>query len=146
MAKEDNLMSPEELNSRRSPEQHAEDSRKGGKASGEARRAKRLLKDALEIALKLAMKNKDGTPAEHPVTGEPLVAFDAGMVKLVERYAKGDPKAIETVAKLLGQWKEEHKVEYEGDVTIKLVETGYTPASSEEEILKREGIDGTVRE
>ena len=107
-------------NSERTPSELREMTSKGGRASGEARRAKRLLKDALEIALKLAMKNKDGTPAVHPVTGEPLVAFDAGMVKLVERYAKGDPKAIETVAKLLGQWvdKTENKHEISQPVIV----------------------------
>lgn len=113
-------MNDENLKPVRSESEAREKGRKGGKASGEARRAKRLLKDALEIALKLAMKNKDGTPAEHPVTGEPLVAFDAGMVKLVERYAKGDPKAIETVAKLLGQWvdKTENKHEISTPVIV----------------------------
>ena len=116
MANEQNLVS---LGDRTTSEQR-EIATQGGKASGEARRAKRLLKDALEIALKLAMKNKDGSQAEHPVTGEPLVAFDAGMVKLVERYAKGDPKAIETVAKLLWQWvdKTENKHEISTPVIV----------------------------
>ena len=124
-------------------EEQAKTASDGGKASGEARRRKRLLKESLEIALQMVMK-KNGKQAVHPVTGEPIDAFDAGMVKLAERFANGEPKAIETVAKLLGQWVDKQEHTHEGDVTIKLVKTGYTPASSEEEILKREGMDGLV--
>jgi hypothetical protein len=127
----------------RAGDEQVEIARAGGKASGEARRRKRLLKESLEIALQMVMK-KNGKQAVHPVTGEPIDAFDAGMVKLAERFANGEPKAIETVAKLLGQWVDKQEHTHEGDVTIKLVKTGYTPASSEEEILKREGMDGLV--
>jgi hypothetical protein len=48
MANEQNLISAEELNSRRTPEQHSEDSRKGGIASGQSRNLKSLLLKALE--------------------------------------------------------------------------------------------------
>ena len=47
----DNLMSVEELNSRRTPEQHSEDSRKAGIASGEARRQKATMKKVLQEML-----------------------------------------------------------------------------------------------
>lgn len=43
-----NLMPIEEVNSRRTPEQHSEDSRKGGIASGQSRNLKSLLLKALE--------------------------------------------------------------------------------------------------
>ena len=87
----------------RSGDEAAMAGKKGGEASGEARRGQRLLRESLEVALQMAVK-KEGKQVGHPVTGDPLDAFDAGMVKLAERYAKGEPKAIETVAKLLGQW------------------------------------------
>lgn len=48
MANEKNLMSIEEVNSRRTPEQHSADSSKAGKASGEARRLKAAVRRALE--------------------------------------------------------------------------------------------------
>ena len=48
MANEQNLISAEELNSRRTPEQHRADSAKGGRASGEARRLKAAVRKALE--------------------------------------------------------------------------------------------------
>ena len=112
-------MSPEELNARFTPEERRENAIKANRASQEARRQNRLLKDSLEVALKLRMM-KDGKQATHPVTGEPLDAFDAGMVKIVERYAKGDPKAVEIVAKLLGQWvdKTENKHEISTPVIV----------------------------
>lgn len=53
MANERNLMPIEEVNSRRTREQHSADSRKGGKASGEARRKKRGLRDSMEKILNL---------------------------------------------------------------------------------------------
>ena len=43
-----NLMPIEEVNSRRTPEQHSADSRKGGIASGQSRNLKSLLIKALE--------------------------------------------------------------------------------------------------
>lgn len=43
-----NLMPIEEVNSRRTPEQHSEDSRKAGIASGKSRNLKSLLLKALE--------------------------------------------------------------------------------------------------
>lgn len=48
MANEKNLMSIEEVNSRRTPEQHSADSSKAGKASGEARRLKAAVRRALQ--------------------------------------------------------------------------------------------------
>lgn len=51
MAKEDNLMPIEEVNSRRSREQHSEDSRKGGKASGKSRREQAAFRDFFNSVL-----------------------------------------------------------------------------------------------
>lgn len=47
----DNLMSVEELNSRRTPEQHSEDSRKAGIASGKARQERATMKKVLQNML-----------------------------------------------------------------------------------------------
>ena len=51
MAKKDNLMPIEEVNSRRSREQHSEDSRKGGKASGKSRRGQAAFRDFFNSVL-----------------------------------------------------------------------------------------------
>ena len=47
MANEQNLMPIEEVNSRRTREQHSLDSRKAGKRSGEVRRENKLIKDRI---------------------------------------------------------------------------------------------------
>lgn len=49
--KTDNLMPIEEVNSRRSREQHSEDSRKGGKASGKSRREQAAFRDFFNSVL-----------------------------------------------------------------------------------------------
>ena len=54
---ESNLMPIEEVNSRRTREQHSADSRKGGIASGEARRRKKTLKEELITLLETDNNN-----------------------------------------------------------------------------------------
>lgn len=58
MANEQNLMPIQEVNSRRSREQHSEDSRKGGIASGEARRKKKAMKEGFELLMSLPLKDE----------------------------------------------------------------------------------------
>ena len=53
MPNEKNLMPIQEVNSNRTREQHSEDSRKGGVASGISRRRKRSLKEAADLYLSL---------------------------------------------------------------------------------------------
>ena len=53
-----NLMPIQEVNSRRTREQHSEDSRRAGKASGEARRKKKAMKDAINMLLSLPLKDE----------------------------------------------------------------------------------------
>ena len=55
--KQDNLMPIEEVNSRRTREQHSADSRKAGIKSGEARRRKKTMREQAELLLSLANKN-----------------------------------------------------------------------------------------
>lgn len=123
----------------------ARNGEKGGKASGRSRRRKRQFRDELEMLLPLTDKGKDGQPIINPLTGSKQTVQQSITMQLLLKARKGDVKAAKLILDTLGELvlKEEHK--HEGEVTIKLVETGYTPASSEEEILKREGIDdGTI--
>lgn len=53
-----NLMPIQEVNSRRTREQHSEDSRRAGKASGEARRKKKAMKEAINMLLSLPLKDE----------------------------------------------------------------------------------------
>lgn len=59
MANEQNLMPIEIVNSRRSREQHSEDSRKGGQKSGEVRRQRKAMKEQMEMLLSLPFNIKD---------------------------------------------------------------------------------------
>lgn len=53
-----NLMPIQEVNSRRTREQHSADSRRAGKASGKARRKKKAMKDAINMLLSLPLKDE----------------------------------------------------------------------------------------
>lgn len=59
MANEQNLISIEQVNSRRSREEHSEDSRKGGVKSGEVRRQRKAMKEQMEMLLTLPFNLKD---------------------------------------------------------------------------------------
>lgn len=59
MANEQNLMPIELVNSRRTREQHSEDSRRAGKKSGEVRRQRKAMKDQMEMLLSLPFNLKD---------------------------------------------------------------------------------------
>ena len=59
MANEQNLMPIQEVNSRRSREQHSEDSRKGGQKSGEVRRQKKAMKETMKMLLNLDLPESD---------------------------------------------------------------------------------------
>lgn len=58
MANEQNLIPIEQVNSRRTREEHSEDSRKGGKKSGKVRRQRKAMKEQMEILLSLPFKQK----------------------------------------------------------------------------------------
>ena len=86
----DNLMSVEELNSRRTPEQHSEDSRKAGIASGKARQEKATMRKTLEMLLE--EKNTKG------VTYKELATLG-----LIKGAVKGNAMNYKTIVELLGE-------------------------------------------
>lgn len=59
MANEQNLMSIQEVNSRRSREEHRKDSSKGGKKSAEIKRQRKAMKEQMEMLLSLPFNLKD---------------------------------------------------------------------------------------
>lgn len=77
----------------------------GGKASGEARRQKRAMRELMREALTFEVANSQG---------EKKSLEEIGALKIAEKYAKGDIKAAEFIAKLLGEY--EQKVKLEGDM------------------------------
>jgi len=93
MDKRDNLMPIEEVNSRRSREQHSKDSSKGGKASAEKRKQIKTFKEMLEILLQ----------QDTEVEGEKMSNLQAVSVALLKKALGGDINAIQTLRDTAGQ-------------------------------------------
>lgn len=66
----------------------------GGKARAKKIKEQKTIKEYLKLALDIAIKDKQGNE---------YTRKEAGVIKLVERYIKGDPKAFDTVVELLGE-------------------------------------------
>ena len=98
---ESNLMPIEEVNSRRTREQHSADSRKGGIASGEARRRKKTLKEEL-IALLETNDNNNKIS-----------------IAILNKALNGDIQAFTTIRDTIGE-KPVDKVEQEVVNSIKV--------------------------
>lgn len=86
----DNLMSVEELNSRRTPEQHSADSRKAGIASGKARQERATMKKVLEDMLKET--NNTGLTYQQLAT-----------LGLIKGATKGNAQNYKTIIEMLGE-------------------------------------------
>ena len=103
MPNEQNLMPLEEVNSRRTREQHSEDSRRAGIASGVSRRRKKSLREAAELYLSLPVSdkrawNKLAKDGVEPEDVDNQMAIIAG---LSIKAAKGDAKAAKVLFDLL---------------------------------------------
>ena len=67
---------------------------KGGKARAKKIKKTKKIKEYLEIALSHTIADKEGNTYSRK---------EAGVIKLVERFVKGDQKAFDTVVALLGE-------------------------------------------
>lgn len=113
MANEQNLMSIQEVNSRRSREEHSEDSRKGGIESGKARRRKRSLKEAADLFLSLPV-NDNNTYNQIVMAGVEAEDIDYQMAVVVGMTAKaisGDAKAAKVLLEMLNENMKEDPME-----------------------------------
>ena len=105
MPNEKNLMPIQEVNSNRTREQHSEDSRKGGVASGVSRRRKRSLKEAADLYLSLPVSdrrswNKIARRGVDPADIDNQMAMIIG---LTIAATAGDAKAAKVIVDLLGE-------------------------------------------
>lgn len=142
MANTDNLISPEELNSQRSPEKHSEDSRKGGQASGRSRRRKRQFRDELEMLLPLTDKGKDGQPIINPLTGRKQTVQQSITMQLLLKARKGDVKAAKLIFEVLGERL--LKTEETHEVTVRNRFDGMTNEELDNEIKRLQSIADDV--
>jgi hypothetical protein len=121
MANEQNLISPEELNARLTPEQRRENTSKAGIASGKARREKRDRHKRIQELFALAVKDpKLKANLEKmgiDVTDADLeTAADARV--MVELLRKGDYKAWQAMkAEAYGPLAIKNEVEVSGEVS-----------------------------
>ena len=105
MPNEKNLMPIQEVNSSRTREQHSEDSRKGGVASGVSRRRKRSLKEAADLYLSLPVTDRRtwNKIARRGVDPDDIDNQMAMIIGLTIAATAGDAKAAKTIVDLLGE-------------------------------------------
>ena len=99
-----NLMPIEEVNSRRTREQHSKDSRKGGENSGKTRSIRAKEKEEWMELLSLPMKDGklDKIKSLADVKGANLTVSKAMKAKLVTEVLKGNLRAYELLMRLIG--------------------------------------------
>ncbi len=103
MANEQNLIPIEQVNSRRTREEHSEDSAKGGRKSGEVRRKRKAMKEQMELLLALPAKYED----EKEFMG--FLGIDeenwdnqmALIIALYKKAMKGDVFAFQEIRKIV---------------------------------------------
>ena len=105
MPNEKNLMPIQEVNSNRTREQHSEDSRKGGVASGISRRRKRSLKEAADLYLSLPVSDRKmwNKISRRGVDPEDIDNQMAMIIGLTIAATAGDAKAAKIIVDLLGE-------------------------------------------
>ena len=105
MPNEKNLMPIQEVNSNRTREQHSEDSRKGGIASGISRRRKRSLKEAADLYLSLPVSDRKmwNKISNRGVDPEDIDNQMAMIIGLTMAATAGNAKAAKVIVDLLGE-------------------------------------------
>lgn len=104
MPNKQNLMPIEEVNSRRTREQHSEDSRRAGIASGVSRRRKKSLREAADLYLSLPVANRKkwNAIAKEGVDPEDVDNQMAMIIGLTQAAISGDAKAAKLLFELVG--------------------------------------------
>lgn len=103
MANEQNLISIEQVNSRRTREEHSRDSRKGGQKSGEVRRKRKAMKEQMEMLLSLPFKQSESLDFMKDL-GIEEDNLDNQMAIIVAMYGKalkGDVQAFNTIREVV---------------------------------------------
>lgn len=108
MAKEDNLITPEEVNSRLTPEERSEKARKAGLASVEAKRKKKTMRETLEAVLSMQVGDGKGTDIESitkfaQLKGKNITVQEAMIIAQAQKALKGDLAALQFIRDTVGQ-------------------------------------------
>lgn len=117
MANEQNLIPIEQVNSRRTREEHSRDSRKGGQKSGEVRRQRKAMKDTMKMLLNLDLPESEGKEKlkELGIKEDDLNVQTAILTNQVQRALKGDLDSAKFCRDTSGEYigAEEEKEETE---------------------------------
>lgn len=105
MAKEENLLTPEELNARLTPEERIKNASKAGKASAKARKEKADLRKIAQQVLDGTYTDKNG----NEMTGKQLVLN--GIIANLSPKSRNWGKAMDLLVKLLGYDKSIEEIE-----------------------------------
>lgn len=138
MANEENLMSIDEVNSRRTREQHSNDSRKAGQASGKARREKKAMRELAQAILSMPVKKGqktadiDKAKAIEDLVGKNLTVQEVALLKIAQSAMRGNTKDLEFLRDTAGEKpKETIKLEND-DQSIKEMEAYFDSAGYNE--------------
>lgn len=103
MANKQNLIPIEEINSRRTREEHRRDSQKGGQKSGEVRRKRKEMKEQMEMLLALPFKSKKefNFMKELGIEDDEIDNQMALMVAMYGKALKGDIQAFNTIREVV---------------------------------------------
>jgi hypothetical protein len=90
------------------PEQRAENGRKGGIASGEAKRKKKAMRETLDVLLAMPMKSGKYADIEAiknfaALKGKNINVQEAMVISMLQRAMKGDVRAAEWIRDTAGQ-------------------------------------------
>jgi hypothetical protein len=90
------------------PEQRAENGRKGGIASGEAKRRKKAMRERLEVLLELPLKSGKSADLDSiknfaALKGKNITVQDAMMIAQIQKALKGDTTAAAFIRDTAGE-------------------------------------------
>lgn len=134
-----NLLTPEELNARLTPEQRSENGRKAGKASAKARRDKRCFRETFLALLQMPMVDKMGNEIISPITGKPISIREQIITAMLQKAIKGDTKTIQTILDVLGERTINLKNDISGNIDAK-IENDTRPINDIVSEIERLGI------
>lgn len=104
MANEQNLMSVQELNARKTPEERSESARKAGIASGAARRKKRSMQQSIKMIMNLGVDEATAKTLEKlGIATEDQTILSAINVAMAMKAMRGDTAAAGYLAKYSGE-------------------------------------------
>lgn len=117
MANEQNLIPIEQVNSRRTREEHSEDSAKGGRKSGEVRRKNKSMKESMKMLLNLNLPESEGKEQLKilGIENEDLTVQTGILVGQVKKALEGNLDSAKFVRDTSGEYigAEEEKEEVE---------------------------------